>query len=77
MEEDGYYFDSKHADLLTEDKQDIYLNIPMEVKAGSYTLRVGYRSNAGSTLTVTSKSNPWAVKCDRISLNHLPEELPG
>ena len=77
MEEDGYYFDSKHADLLTEDKQDIYLNIPMEVKAGSYTLRVGYRSNAGSTLTVTSKSNPWAVKCDRMSLNHLPEELPG
>ena len=77
MEEDGYYFDSKHADLITEDKQDIYLNIPMEVKAGSYTLRVGYRSNAGSTLTVTSKSNPWAVKCDRISLNHLPEELPG
>ena len=77
MEEDGYYFDSKHVDLLTEDKQDIYLNIPMKVKAGSYTLRVGYRSNAGSTLTVTSKSNPWAVKCDRISLNHLPEELPG
>ena len=77
MEEDGYYFDSTHAELLTEDKQDIYLNIPMEVKAGSYTLRVGYRSNAGSTLTVTSKSNPWAVKCDRISLNHLPEELPG
>ncbi len=77
MEEDGYYFDSKHAELLTEDKQDIYLNIPMEVKAGSYTLRVGYRSNAGSTLTVTSKSNPWAVKCDRVSLNHLPKELPG
>ena len=77
MEEDGYYFDSTHAELLTEDKQDIYLNIPMEVKAGSYTLRVGYRSNAGSTLTVTSKSNPWAVKCDRMSLNHLPEELPG
>ena len=77
MEEDGYYFDSKHAELLTEDKQDIYLNIPMEVKAGSYTLRVGYRSNAGSTLTVTSKSNPWAVKCDRMSLNHLPEDLPG
>lgn len=77
MEEDGYYFDSKHAELLTEDEQDIYLNIPMEVKAGSYTLRVGYRSNAGSTLTVTSKSNPWAVKCDRVSLNHLPKELPG
>ena len=77
MEEDGYYFDSKHAELLTEDKQDIYLNIPMEVKAGSYTLRVGYRSNAGSTLIVTSKSNPWAVKCDRMALNHLPKELPG
>lgn len=77
MEEDGYYFDSKHAELLTEDKQDIYFNIPKEVKAGSYTLRVGYRSNAGSTLTVTSKSNPWAVKCDRMALNHLPKELPG
>lgn len=77
MEEDGYYFDSVHGEEITEEKQKIFLNIPMDVKAGSYTIRVGYRSNAGSTLSVTSNSNPWAVKCDQISLNHLPKELPG
>lgn len=76
VEEDGYYFDSEHGELVTA-KQKVFLHIPKEAKAGSYTIRVGYRSNAGSTLSVTSEANPWAVKCDQISLNHLPKELPG
>ena len=77
VEEDGYYFDSAHADALTEEAQKVYLNIPKEVKAGSYTLRIGYRSNAGSTLSVASKVNPLAVKCDQVALTHMPKELPG
>lgn len=77
MEEDGYYFDTVHGEELVEEKQKVFLNIAEEVKAGSYTVRIGYRSNAGSVLSLTSKSNPWAVKCDEISLNHMPKELPG
>lgn len=77
VEDDGYYFDSEHSSELTEDEQRVFLNIPQAVNAGSYTLRIGYRSNAGSTISVTSKTNPWAVKCDYVSLNHKPQELPG
>lgn len=77
MEEDGYYFDSEHADQLIEEKQKVFLNIPTEVAKGSYTLRVGYRSGAGSNMSVASKTNPNAVKCDYVALTHLPEELPG
>lgn len=77
MEADGYYFDDMHADEITEPNQKIFFNIPTAVKKGSYTLSIYYRSGAGSTLSVCSPSNPNAVKCDRVSLNHLPKDLPG
>lgn len=77
VEDDGYYFDSEHGSELTEDEQRVFLNVPQAVKAGSYMLRIGYRSNAGSTISVTSKTNPWVVKCDYVALNHKPQELPG
>lgn len=77
VENDGYYFDMPHGEELTEENQKVFLNIPQTVKAGSYTIRIGYRSNAGSTISVTSRDNPWVVKCDQIALSHLPEELPG
>ena len=77
MEDDGYYFDMPHGEEVEEGKK-VFFNIPMEVKKGSYTLRVGYRSTStASSISVTSKESPWAVKCDYVSLTHKPEELPG
>ena len=77
MEDDGYYFDMSHGEEV-EEEQKIFFNIPMAVKKGSYTLRVGYRSTStASSISVTSKDNPWSVKCDYVSLTHKPEELPG
>lgn len=77
MEDDGYYFDMPHGEEI-EEGQKVFFNIPMEVKKGSYTLRVGYRSTStASSISVTSKDNPWSVKCDYVSLTHKPEELPG
>lgn len=77
LQEDGYYFDDVHGDLLSSAEEKVFFNLSMNVPAGSYDMRIKYRADNLSFVSLYSPSKDRYVYADNITLTHMPMELPG
>ncbi|MCR5733781.1 MAG: hypothetical protein K6G22_04150, partial [Lachnospiraceae bacterium] len=71
VRDNALFFDFDAAEQVESTDQMIPWHLKLSIPKGYYNVAISYRSDAASKISLYSPSDPGAVKCDEIALDHI------